>query len=268
MTPALPHRAGAVAVAVTGAGSGIGRAIAVAFAAAGHAVHLGDISADRLAEAASEVSAAAGDSVRTQVLDVSDLAAMEAFVAAADGAGDGLGVFVNCAGVFDGYAGIEETTPGLWDRVIDVNLTGCFNGCRSAAPILARRGWGRIINVGSVAGRHGGADGLAYAASKAGIEGMTRRLAIDVGRQGITANVIAPGVIATDIRANSAEVLGDLVNVERGIGTSRDKMDYLIPVGRPGRPEEVASTALFLASEAAAYITGQVVYVDGGWDAT
>ena len=177
-------------------------------------------------------------------------------------------MFVNCAGVFDGYAGIEGTSPELWRRIIDVNLTGCFHGCKCAASVLAARGGGRIINVGSVAGRHGGADGLAYAASKAGIEGMTRRLAIDVGRQNITANVIAPGVISTNIRANSAEVLGDLVDVNLGIGTSSDKMDYLIPVGRSGRPDEVAAMALFLASDSAAYVTGQVLYIDGGWDAT
>ena len=84
----------------------------------------------------------------------------------------------------------------------------------------------------------------------------------------MTANVIAPGVIGTDIRANSAEVLGDLVDVDRGVGTSSEKMDWLIPVGRPGRPDEVAAAALFLAGDAAAYITGQVLYVDGGWDAT
>lgn len=254
-------------VAVTGGGSGIGQAIARAFAAAGHHVQVGDISSDRLAGTERAISDDGG-AVTTHVLDVTDFAAVEAFASAADTDGDGLGVFVNCAGVFDGYAGIDETTPELWRRIIDVNLMGCFHGCRVAAALLTRRGGGRIINIGSVAGRHGGADGLAYAASKAGIEGMTRRLAIDVGRQNITANVIAPGVIDTNIRANSAEVLGDLVDVNRGVGASSDKMDFLIPVGRPGRSDEVAATALFLASDAAAYITGQVVYVDGGWDAT
>jgi NAD(P)-dependent dehydrogenase (short-subunit alcohol dehydrogenase family) len=257
-------------VAVTGAGSGIGRAIAEAFVQAGDRVHLGDLSEARLSE--TERAIDAPGHVTTHVLDVSDYTAVERFVAAADSSsgdgGGGLSVFVNCAGVFDGYAGIEETTPELWRRIIDVNLTGCYHGCRAAAPVLVRRGGGRIVNIGSVAGRHGGADGLAYAASKAGIEGMTRRLAIDVARHGVTANVIAPGVIRTGIRANSAEVLGDLVDVDRGVGTSTDKMDWLIPVGRPGRPDEVAAAALFLAGDEAAYITGQVLYVDGGWDAT
>lgn len=254
-------------VAITGAGSGIGRAIAKAFLQAGDRVHAGDLSADRLAETVDELSPLG--TVATHVLDVSDFDAVRRFVSAADGDGDGgLSVFVNCAGVFDGYAGIDETSPELWRRVLDVNLTGCFHGCKAAADVLMRRGAGRILNVGSVAGRHGGADGVAYAATKAGIEGMTRRLAIDLGRHGVTANVIAPGVIGTNIRANSAEVLGDLVDVDRGVGTSSDKMDWLIPVGRPGRADEVAATAMFLASEAAAYITGQVVYVDGGWDAT
>lgn len=254
-------------VAITGAGSGIGQAIALAFAQKGDSVHIGDVSATRLA--ATQAALSAFPTLTTHVLDVTDFEAMQQFVRAADAdGGSGLAVFVNCAGVFDGYAGIDETSPELWRRIIDVNLTGCFNGSKAAAAALVSRGAGRIINIGSVAGRHGGADGLSYAASKAGIEGMTRRLAIDVGRHGITANVIAPGVIGTNIRANSAELLGDLVNVNRGVGTSSDKMDYLIPVGRPGRADEVAAMAYFLASDEAAYITGQVISVDGGWDAT
>ena len=252
-------------VVVTGAASGIGKAIASAFAEAGDAVHAADISSRRIGEAVEQLSAAG--QVHGHVVDVTDYAAVEALVAAAADDGEVL-VMVNAAGVFDGYASIAETSPELWRTVIDVNLTGCFNGCRAASAVMTERGAGRIITIGSVAGRHGGADGLAYAASKAGIEGLTRRLAIDLGPHGITANVVAPGVITTDIRRNSAEVLGDLVDVERGVGTSSEKMDWLIPVGRPGRPDEVAAVVRFLASDEAAYITGQVVRIDGGWDAT
>ncbi|HET9601159.1 MAG TPA: SDR family NAD(P)-dependent oxidoreductase, partial [Acidimicrobiales bacterium] len=226
-------------VAVTGAGSGIGRAVARAFVEQGDIVHASDVSAARLGETVAELEPLGP--VRVHVVDVADFLAVQGFVGAADEDGDGLAVFVSCAGVFDGYAGIEETTPELWHRVLDVNLTGCFHGCKAASAVMAPRGRGRIISIGSVAGVHGGADGLSYAASKSGIEGMTRRLAIDLGRSGITANVVAPGVISTAIRANSAEVLGDLVDVDRGVGTSSDKMDWLIPVGRPGRADEVAA---------------------------
>ena len=249
-------------VAITGAGAGIGRAIAAAFAAQGDTVYIGDVSETRLAEA----KAAVEGNVHTQVLDVSDFDAVKAFAEAA--AGDaGLDVFVNNAGVFDGYAGIDETGPELWQRVIDVNLTGCFNGCKAASALL-KEGSGRIVNIGSVAGRHGSADGLAYVASKAGIEGMTRRLAVDLGPRGITANVVAPGVTATNIRANSGEVLGHLVDMNRGVGASPELMDFLIPVKRPGQPEEVAELVVFLASAQAAYITGKTIHVDGGWHAT
>jgi 3-oxoacyl-[acyl-carrier protein] reductase len=253
-------------VAVTGAGSGIGKAIARAFAEHGDVVHVADVSAQRIAETEAELSSIG--SIHGHVADVTDLGAMERLVAVADADHAGLMVFVNSAGVFDGYASIHETSPELWRRVIDINLTGCFHGCKAASAAMIRRGAGRIVNIGSVAGRHGGADGLAYAASKAGIEGLTRRLAIDLGPHGVTANVVAPGVISTPIRRNSAEVLGDLIEAQRGVGTSSEKMDWLIPVGRPGRADEVAATVLFLASEQAAYITGQVLRIDGGWDAT
>ena len=253
-------------VAVTGAGSGIGRAVARAFLEQGAVVHASDVSPGRLAETEAELGLLGA--LRTHVVDVTDFAAVQGFIAAADAEGDGLAVFVSCAGVFDGYAGVDETSPELWQRVLEVNLTGCFYGCKAASAVMAPRGRGRIVSIGSVAGVHGGADGLSYAASKAGIEGMTRRLALDLGRSGVTANVVAPGVISTAIRANSAEVLGDLVDVDRGVGTSSDKMDWLIPVGRPGRADEVAAAVLYLAGDEAAYITGQVLRIDGGWDAT
>lgn len=251
-------------VAITGAGAGIGKAIAESFLAAGETVYIGDISEERLRLAEQSL----GHGVRTHVLDVSDYSQMSDFVGVAIAETGRLDVFVNNAGLFDGYAGIHDTSAELWRRIIDVNLTGYFNGCKAASEVMAAAGVGRIINIGSVAGKRGAADGLSYAASKAGIEGMTRRLAIDLGPSGVTANVVAPGVTATDIRANSAEQIGGLVNMDSGVGTSKELMDFLIPVGRPGRADEVASAVFFLASDTAAYITGQTLHVDGGWSAT
>jgi NAD(P)-dependent dehydrogenase (short-subunit alcohol dehydrogenase family) len=261
-TPGETQRSGARTVAVTGAGSGIGRAIAAAFAAEGDRVHVCDISAPRLEATLGRLPGASG-----AVVDVADAAALRAFLEdAADGTG--LDVLVNCAGIFDGYAGIEETSKDLWDRIIDINLTGAFNGCKIAAELMRRNGAGRIINIGSIASFSGGADGLAYTASKAGLLGLTRRLAFDVGPHGITANVICPGTIATDIRANSAEILGDAaVDMDRGVGVAlgADTRDFLVRVGRAGTVDEVAATAVFLASDGAAYINGETIAVDGGW---
>jgi NAD(P)-dependent dehydrogenase (short-subunit alcohol dehydrogenase family) len=122
--------------------------------------------------------------------------------------------------------------------------------------------------VGSIASFRGGPDGLAYTAAKTGMLGLMRRLAFDVGPHGITANVICPGAIATDIRANSAEILAETaVDMNRGVSAtfSQEMLDYLIPVRRRGNPEEVAALAVFLASEGASYITGEAIAVDGGW---
>ena len=132
------------------------------------------MSPGRLAETAAELGPLGP--LRTHVVDVTDFAAVQAFIAAADAEADGLSVFVSCAGVFDGYAGVDETSPELWHRVLEVNLTGCFHGCKAASAVMAPRGRGRIVSIGSVGGVHGGADGLSYAASKAGIEGMTRQI--------------------------------------------------------------------------------------------
>ena len=254
-------------VAITGAGSGIGRAIAVAFVDAGYDVYASDISAERLAETVRELGRP--DTLHASTVDVSRAEEVADFVTLAASATGTLDVMVNCAGVFDGYADILETTPELWNRVIGINLTGAFHGCRAAAQRMIAQRHGRIITLGSVAGQRGAADGLAYVTSKAGIEGMNRRLAIDVGPHNVTANVVAPGVIRTNLRATSEELLGDLVSSQqRGIGVSPEVMDFLIPARRSAAPSEVAGLVVFLASDLAGYINGQVIAVDGGWTAT
>jgi NAD(P)-dependent dehydrogenase (short-subunit alcohol dehydrogenase family) len=249
-------------VVVTGAGSGIGRAIAEAFAAENDVVYVCDISAERTAEVAN----ALGAPERGGTVDVSDEDQIGGFLRTAHDQTGRLDVLVNAAGIFDGYAGVTETSAGLWRKILDVNLTGCFLGTKAAAELMIPQGSGRIISIGSIATFRGGADGIAYSAAKAGMLGMTRRLALDVGRHAITANMICPGVIPSGIRANSEEVLGDLSPEQhRGIGVTQELMDFLIPAGRKGLPGEVAAVAVFLASDGAAYVNGTAVSVDGGW---
>jgi NAD(P)-dependent dehydrogenase (short-subunit alcohol dehydrogenase family) len=254
-------------VAITGAGSGIGRGITEAFVAAGYLVLASDISTARLEETAALLGSPAN--LRGMAVDVSDYVAVQELVAEASQPTGRLDVMVNCAGVFDGYSDVLETTPELWAKVIGINLTGSYYGCRAAASVMIPQKGGRIITIGSVAGQRGAADGISYVASKAGIEGMNRRLAIDVGPHGVTANVVAPGVIRTALRATSEEILGELAPTQnRGIGVSPEIMDFLIPAHRAAEPPEVASVVLFLASEEAGYVNGQVIAVDGGWCAT
>lgn len=252
-------------VAITGAGSGIGRSIAEAFVEAGYTVFASDILPEPLDEL---VKTHGDDKVRGSRVDVSDYGQVAEFVKSAAAEG-GIDVIVNAAGVFDGYAGVIETDQELWRRIIDINLNGAFYGCKAAAELMVEQGRGRIISIGSVASFRGAADGIAYTAAKHGMVGMTRRLAVDVGRFGVTANLICPGVIPTGIRANSEQVLGELSpDQQQGVGVSGDLMDHLIPARRMGEPGEVASLAIYLASPGAAYINGQGIAVDGGWLAT
>lgn len=249
-------------IVITGAGSGIGAAVAKSFTAAGDRVHLLDISVDRLAQVADTLPA---DLVERYTVDVTDYDAVQATIAAVAAHGS-IDVLAGCAGVFDGLATIQTTTRELWDRVIDINLTGTFNVVKPVAEQMIAQKSGSIVLMSSIAAHRATPDGLAYDASKAAIEGMTRRLAVDLGPHGITANVIAPGVIRTGIRATSEEILGELVpDTNVGVGTNPELRDMLVPLRRAAEASEVASAVFFLAGEGASYISGDVIHVDGGW---
>jgi NAD(P)-dependent dehydrogenase (short-subunit alcohol dehydrogenase family) len=251
---------------VTGAGSGIGRGVAQRFATAGDVVYALDLDADRARSASVD-----GGSVRPLAVDVRDYDTVAATLAKAREETGRLDVVVNCAGVFDGYAGIDATTPQLWQRIMDINLTGAFNVSRSAGLLMRDSGGpGRIIVISSIGGSRASLDGLAYVTSKAGVDHMVRRLAFELGRGvDITVNAVCPGSIKTSIKQTSEEILGDLLDSssEVGLTMSAETFKFELPAGRSGTVDEVSAVVEFIASPAASYINGQAINVDGGWTA-
>jgi 3-oxoacyl-[acyl-carrier protein] reductase len=235
---------------VTGASRGIGRAIAQAFAAEGAHVVLAARDAAKLGEAVAEIQAKGGKA-EALALDVSDRASVEAGVAQVVAAHGRLDHLVNNAGVTRDNL-LLRMKDEEWRQVLDTNLTGAFL-CTQAVlkPMLKQRS-GRIVTITSVVGLAGNAGQANYAASKAGVIGFTKSVAREVASRGITANAIAPGFIETDMTAAMSE-------------KAREAVFAAIPLGRVGRPEDVAGAALFLVSDAAAYVTGQVLAVDGGF---
>jgi NAD(P)-dependent dehydrogenase (short-subunit alcohol dehydrogenase family) len=244
---------GKVAV-ITGAGSGIGRVAASLFAAEGAKIVVADIVADQ-AESAARAIEEDGGSASAVTVDVSDEADVERMVATALSSYGGLHVLFNNAGIFpDDDGGVLDTPPDTWQKVMEVNLKGVWLGCRAGIPAMLESGGGSIVNVASFVALMGAATAqIAYTASKGGVLAMTRELAVEYARQGIRANSICPGPIETPLLA---ELLSDPARRQRRL--------VHIPMGRFGRPEEIARAALFLASDEASFVTGSALVVDGG----
>jgi len=234
---------------VTGASQGIGRACAIELARAGAAVALAARNESKLAEAVTEIEAAGGQAAAFAL----DIASEESIKTAAKAVIERFGkveILVNCAGITRDTLMLRMKRAD-WDAVLDTNLTGAFLLTQAVLSPMLRIRWGRIINISSVVGRTGQAGQVNYAASKAGMIGMTRSIAREVASRGITVNAVAPGYIETPMTAVLSEDL-------------RKGMIASIPLGRPGTDVEVAQSVVFLASDAAAYITGHVLDVNGG----
>ena len=252
---------------VTGGGSGIGRAIAGALAAAGAPVVVMDLLPEG-GRATVEAIAARGGRAAFLQGDASRFGDVDRCVTDGVAALGPLAIMVNAAGILDGYTPTEAMGLAVWERVIAINLTGTFFGCKRALAELLPAGRGRIVNVASTAGLVGSGGGPAYTASKHGVVGLTRQLAVTYAARGVTVNAVCPGAILTGLRANSTRILGaDAPPMAGGVGASEAAVRAVTPAGRRGTVEEVAAATCFLATEAAAYITGHTLVIDGGWTA-
>jgi 3-oxoacyl-[acyl-carrier protein] reductase len=240
---------GRVAI-VTGGASGIGRACASEFVRGGAAVAVVDIACEDVLAEAERAWREAGARVVTFQVDVADFGEAERIVSETRTRLAGCDILINAAGVNED-APIWKMTEAQWERVLDVNLKGAFNYVRAVAPLMRAQRRGKIVNVASVEALRGRFGVSNYAASKAGLVGFTRAVAADLGRCGINVNAVAPGFIRTPMTERlPAEVL--------------DAAARASVFGRLGTPEEVAAVVAFLCSDAARYITGEVVRVDGG----
>ncbi|HEX4405967.1 MAG TPA: 3-oxoacyl-ACP reductase family protein [Polyangia bacterium] len=242
---------GRVAV-VTGGSRGIGRAIAIALGRAGAKVVVNYMANEAAANEAAAAVVAAGGAAVTKRFDVADSAAVDAAMKEIVAAEGGLHILVNNAGVAVNTL-VLGAKDADWKRAIDVNLNGTFHCCRAAMRALMKaKETGRIINITSITGETGSAGQAPYVAAKAGVIGLTKTLAREYASRGVTANAVSPGYIDTDMTAS--ELPAD----------RRVELLKSIPLGRVGKPEDVAAAVAYLAGPSASYVTGQVLRVNGG----
>ena len=235
---------------VTGAGRGIGRQIALTLAAQNAFVIVNyNGSKDKAEETVSEIKAAGGDAVSYK-FNVSDFVECQQMITAIIKEYKHIDILVNNAGITsDGL--IMKMSEDDYDAVLDTNLKGTFNTIRHMSRYFLKQKSGRIINISSVSGILGNAGQANYSASKAGVIGLTKAVARELASRGITVNAVAPGFVDTDM----TDALSD---------SAKENLISQIPLGRTGKPQDIANAVLFLASDAAGYITGQVLSVDGG----
>jgi NAD(P)-dependent dehydrogenase (short-subunit alcohol dehydrogenase family) len=238
---------------VTGGASGIGRAISQRLARDGRRVAVLDLDGAAAERAAADLRGTGGTALGVPV-DVADRAAVDAALTRVREELGPVEILVTSAGL-DSFMPFTEITPELWDRVIAVNLSGTFHCLQAAVPDMLAAGWGRIVTISSSSAQSGAARMAHYVASKGGVIGLTKALAMELAPRGITVNTIPPGSIETPM-TRRAEESGNLPSMEI--------VAKVVPVGRTGTPEDIAAACAFLCSDEAGYITGQQINVNGG----
>ncbi len=247
-------------VMVTGGGRGIGRAIALAFADAGARVAVASRTTADVERVAADLLRAGSEAMGV-ACDVTEAPSVAAAVGAIERRFGAIDVLVNNAGMAES-APLVEVTDASWARTLAVNLTGTFLCTRAVLPGMLALGWGRVINIASVAGRVGFRYSTAYCAAKHGVLGLTRALALETARRGVTVNAVCPGWVDTDMTIETIDRIA--ARTGRTRDEARAALERMSPQERLVAPDEVAAVALFLAGPSAAGLTGQALNVDGG----
>jgi len=238
---------------VTGGASGIGLGVARQFLADGHRVAVLDLNKATLDSAAAELSAQGGTSLAVEV-DVADRGSVDAAFERVRSELGPVGILVTSAGI-ESFDPVLDITADRWDRIIAVNLTGTFTCVQAAVPDMLAAGWGRIVTISSSSAQSGAPNMAHYAASKGGVIALTKSLAVELSRSGITANTIPPSLVDTPM-VHEAEARGDFPGVA--------VIGPMVPLGRAGTPADIAAACSFLCGDGGSYITGQVIGVNGG----